>query len=161
MREDFSGTPDTNAQGFPLLPDGEYLCVLEQVRELSTKAGDLMWGLQFAVVGGEHQGAKVFDNLVFSDAAASRRKLIFKRLGYDVDQPFDVEVDDLLGKQVYLTVEEESYQDKVRNKVPFAGYRAVKELDLPDSDHEPPSSEFAVPGESPPMFDMPDQEVPF
>lgn len=147
-RVDYTDTPDN--QDFPILPEGEYLCEVENVGEGTTKAGDEMWSLRFRVLQSPYLGRCVFDNLVLSEhpQCKQRAKLIFKRLGFDVSQPLDVQPMDLMGKQVYLTVEEREYKGKRRNGVPFAGYRAV--------------GEEAKPAEvEPEKFDMPDEEVPF
>jgi len=122
---DFSTVDDV--QDFTPLPDGKYLCRLAEIEEASTQYGDEMWKLKFVVAKGPYQGRYIFDNLVFSEAAMKRVKLICSRLGLDVSGEIELTPSMLEGKVCYLTVETEDYEDqegktKSRNVVPFAGY---------------------------------------
>jgi len=69
-----------DVQDYSPLPEGKYLCELSEVEETSTQYGDEMWKLKFEVVDGEHIGRYIFDNMVFSEAALKRVKLICSRL---------------------------------------------------------------------------------
>ena len=79
------------------------------------------------VDSGPHRGRYIFDNMVFSDAALKRVKLICSRLGIDTSRELDLTPDLIKGRSCYVTVETEEYEDqegntKQRNVVPFAGY---------------------------------------
>ena len=122
---DFSTVED--AQDFSPLPEGKYLCRVAEVEEASTQYGDEMWKLRFVVAKGPCQGRYIFDNLVFSEAALKRVKLVCSRLGLDVSGEVELTPSLIKGKACYVTVETEEYEDaegatKVRNVVPFAGY---------------------------------------
>ena len=122
---DFNTVDD--AEDFSPLPDGQYLCRLQDVEEALTQHGDEMWKLRFVVAEGEHEDRYVFDNLVFSAAALKRVKLICSRLGLDVSGELDVTPELLQGRSCQITVDTETYEDeagktKRRNIVPFAGY---------------------------------------
>ena len=122
---DFNHVDDV--QDFSPLPDGQYLCRLAEVEEAATQYGDEMWKLRFVVESGPHRGRYIFDNMVFSDAALKRVKLICSRLGLDVSGELDVTPALIKGRTCYITVESEEYEDqegntKWRNVVPFAGY---------------------------------------
>ena len=124
-RIDFNTVDD--AEDFSPLPDGQYLCRLQDVEEALTQHGDEMWKLRFVVTEGEHEDRYVFDNLVFSPAALKRVKLICSRLGLDVSGELDVTPALLKGRSCQITVDTETYEDeagktKRRNIVPFAGY---------------------------------------
>ncbi len=112
---------------FSPVPPGKYLCRLAEIEEASTQFGDEMWKLRFEVAEGEYAGRYIYDNLVFSDAALKRVKLICSRLGLDTAREIDLTTKLLEGRTCLLTVEVEDYQDqegktKKRNVVPFAGY---------------------------------------
>ena len=131
-RIDFSTIED--AEDFAPLPEDKYFCHLTRVEEASTQYGDEMWKLRFTVASGAHQGRYIFDNMVFSDAAMKRVKLICSRLGMDVSQEIDVTPDLIKGKACYITVETEDYEDqegntKKRSIVPFAGYERADTAD--------------------------------
>jgi hypothetical protein len=124
-RIDFSKVDDV--QDFSPIPDGKYPCRLTDIEEASTNAGDEMWKMRFQVAEGPHAGRMIFDNLVFSDAAMKRAKLVCSRLGLDVSGELDLTPEKLKGRSCLLTVQTEEYEDqegrrRKRNVVPFAGY---------------------------------------
>ncbi len=124
-RIDFNNVDDV--QDFSPLPDGKYLCRVAEVEEAATQYGDEMWKLRFVVDSGPHRGRYIFDNMVFSDAAMKRVKLICSRLGLDISRELDLTPALIKGRSCYVTVETEEYEDqegntKRRNVVPFAGY---------------------------------------
>lgn len=127
---DFSKIDDV--QDFSPLPDGKYLCKLAGIEEASTQYGDEMWKLRFEVIKGEHTGRFIFDNLVFSEAAMKRVKLICSRLGLDVSSEIEITPELLEGRKCYVSVLTEEYEDnegnnKKRNVVPFAGYERAQD----------------------------------
>jgi hypothetical protein len=122
---DFTHIDDV--QDFTPIPPGRYLCKLVEIEEATTQYGDEMWKMRFQVVEGKHNGRFVFDNLVFSEAALKRVKLICSRLGLNVGGELDLTPEMLKNRTCYLTVQTEEYEDdegnqKPRNVVPFAGY---------------------------------------
>jgi hypothetical protein len=122
---DFSRVDDV--QDFSPLPDGKYLCEVSEIEETTTQYDDEMWKLKFEVAEGQHAGRFIFDNLVFSEAAMKRAKLICSRLGLDVSRELDLTPSLLKGRRCYISVLTEEYEDdegriKKRNVVPFAGY---------------------------------------
>jgi len=124
-RIDFSRVED--AKDFTPLPEGEYLCRVDSIEEALTGAGDEMWKVRLAVVGGEYKGRYIFDNLVFSEKALKRAKFVCRCLGVDVSGEVDLTTEMIIGKQANVRVEIEEYVDdegkeKARNRVPFAGY---------------------------------------
>ena len=127
---DFDKVDDV--QDFSPLPEGQYFCRLAEVEEASTQYGDEMWKLRFAVAAGQYQGRYIFDNLVFSEAALKRVKLICSRLGLDVSGQLDLTPSSIKNRTCNVTVEVEEYEDnegktKKRNVVPFAGYERADE----------------------------------
>jgi len=142
---DFSHVDD--AQDFSPLPAGKYLCRLSEIEEASTQHGDEMWKLRFEVIKGPSAGRLIFDNLVFSEAALKRAKLICSRLGLDVSKELDLTPELIKGRLAILTVDTEPYEDaegrkKQRNTVPFAGYERASESDAaPDAAAETEDSD--------------------
>lgn len=122
---DFNTIED--AEDFSPIPEGKYACRMAEIEEASTKHGDEMWKLRLEVVEGPHAGRYLFDNLVFSQAAMKRVKLICSRLGIDVSGEVDLTPAMLKGRPCRVAVETEEYEDhegrrRKRNVVPFAGY---------------------------------------
>ncbi len=125
---DFSHIDDV--QDFTPIPAGKYLCKLVEIEEATTQYGDEMWKMRFQVVEGKHTGRYVFDNLVFSEAALKRVKLVCARLGLNVAGELDLTPELLKNRTCFLTVQTEEYEDdegkqKMRNVVPFAGYESA------------------------------------
>ncbi len=149
VKIDFSRIDDH--EEFSPLPEGTYRCRLDNVEEASTKHGDEMWRLRFSVVDGDQSGRRVFDNMVFSDAAVKRAKLICSRLGVDVSGEVDLTPGMIIGRECAVSVEIEEYEDgegktKRRNVVPYAGYEAADTEDGghaagSDTDSEEPDDE--------------------
>jgi len=122
---DFSKIDDV--QDFSPLPEAKYLCRLSEIEEATTQYGDELWKLRFEVIEGEHAGRCIFDNMVFSQAAMKRVKLICSRLGLDVTGELDLTPETLIGRTAWVEAQIEEYEDsqgkkKKRNVVPFAGY---------------------------------------
>ena len=129
---DFSKIDDV--QDFSPLPAGKYPCKLVEVEEARTQYDDEMWKLRFQVASGQYAGRFIFDNLVFSEAAIKRAKLICSRMGINVSGELNLTTDMLKGRACQVTVDVEDYEDKEgktkkRNVVPFAGYERSGQTD--------------------------------
>jgi len=112
---------------FTPLEEDTYLCRLAEVEEATTQFGDELWKLRWVVAEGPYQGRFIFDNMVFSEAALKRVKLICSCLGLEVSGEVDITPELIKGRMCYVTVEveEEEVEEgkiKSRNVVPFAGY---------------------------------------
>lgn len=120
-----------DAEDFTPLPDGEYLCSLEDVEETTTKErGDDLWRLKWRVEQEVGHGRIIFDQLVFSAGGLKRVKLVLKRLGFNVDGPLELSPEDFKGIEAHLTVRGKTYtrNDGTTghgNEVEFGGYRAA------------------------------------
>jgi len=129
---DFSKVDDV--QDFVQLPDGKYLCQVNEIEEATTQYADEMWKIRFEVIEGKYAGRFIFDNMVFSEAAMKRVKFICSRLGLKVSGELDLTPGLLEGRKCYVSVLSEKYKNsegkiKKRNVVPFAGYEEVKNND--------------------------------
>lgn len=123
-----------DVQDFTPVPEGEYMVKVADVTEDETQYGDDIWGLKLEIINGEYSGRYVFDNMVFSEKALKRVKLICSRLGIDTSGTVDLTPDMLMDKQCavdvviteYITHNEEgAEQKKKKNSIPFAGYKRV------------------------------------
>ncbi len=125
---DFSRVEETH--DFSPVPKGKYNCKLVDIEETNTQQGHEMWKLKFEIIEGVHAGRYIYDNMVFSEAALKRAKLICARLGLDTSREVNLTPKLLEGRNCILTVEQEDYEDqdgnpKKRNIVAFAGYERV------------------------------------
>jgi hypothetical protein len=122
---DFSNI--SNAADFDPLPDGQYQVKLADIETDRTKHDDVMWKLRWKVEGGEFCGRLIFDNMVFTEKAMPRVKMICACCGIDVSGELDLQPEMLLDKQVFVHVFQEQYKDdkdqeKTRNGIPYRGY---------------------------------------
>lgn len=127
-RVDFPNISDS--ANYPPVPVGDYVCQLTDIEIDQTRNGDVMWKLRWAVQGGEYGGRLLFDNMVFSEKALSRVKLICECCGLDTSGPVDLEPTMLLDKQALVSTYTEEYTDdqgrtKTTNRIPFDGYSFV------------------------------------
>lgn len=116
---------------FPLIPEGSYHCVIEDVKDGTTKDGkSRMWSVRFKILTGDYADKCLFTNLVHNDGGLGNLKKLYSVLGYDVNADVDrqLEVDDILGRQLEVITEHQEYNGKMQNKVPYAGYEAVAEI---------------------------------
>lgn len=130
---DFEGVEDV--KDFSPIPKDKYPCIVDQVVEKKTTNDDEMWRLKWKVLSGKYEGRTFFDNMVFSEAAMKRVKLICSRLGLDVSGKISLTTDMVEGAKALVSVEVEDYDaedddgnpvTKQRNTVPFAGYERLK-----------------------------------
>ncbi len=118
------------ASEYTPIPDGTVVpCTCDEVTPKKTKSGEDMWSIKWAVISGEYEGKSFYDNLVFTEAAMNRVKMVAKRVArIDVDAgPFDFEPNHLIGKRAQIEVEINEYSDKEgkkkrNNRPTYAGY---------------------------------------
>lgn len=105
---------------YKTVPAGVYLVKVSDMAVDRTKAGDEMWKCTFEIVenGNEFFGQKLFDNVVFSEKAMNRAKLIFEGFGLDVSDGLrEYSIDDLLGTYGKVQVSHiETYTNKERKE---------------------------------------------
>jgi hypothetical protein len=154
MRIDFRGV---NPSQKGLLPDGWYHVEVKSVQPKQASSGLEYWRVEFLVRDGGHAGARVFDNLFFSEKALPRLKIALSGLGLPHDGVVEVVSEDLVGRRAWIEVKSQEGTDrKVRNVVTFGGYK-------PDAQTTPGESTAGsqVPAGSVQAQASPDEEVPF
>jgi len=148
VKVNFDTIPDQD--DFAPLPAGEYLCEVDHVEEKETKNEDPMWKIQHKIIqDGVHYGRYIWDNLIFSDNenAKKRYKLVLGRLGLNTGLPGEQELHPEMidGRKSWVTVNLIPYEDgrkdndgnpKMKNDVPFAGYRRFDGNDVPGGQQE-------------------------
>jgi len=115
------------------LPEGHYLCRVADIEEQVTKRGDPMWKVQLVVTAGAHAKRRIFDRVVFSEAARDRLALFCEAFGIEPSGAVDIQPDLFLGKACFVAVQPREYTDasgetRTTSEVPYNGYRrAVRE----------------------------------
>lgn len=97
------------------LPDDTYEC---KVLEINPKQGSKSAYLQviYEVVDGEHEGRKIYDNVMIEGAAAWQfcdwwEALTGTTLDVDDLDEFDFDTDDVVGEALGITTEQEEYPE--------------------------------------------------
>lgn len=107
-----------------LLPEDDYKV---EVEEVEMKEGDKAPYLAFTfkVVDGKHAGALIWDNASTSEKSLWRLRSLLEALGVEVpDDEMDIEVDDLVGREMIAVVAHEKDAD-YGTKAKLADFYAV------------------------------------
>lgn len=101
-----------------ILPEEDYLLEVTEVEQDEGDKGPyLRW--KFEVAEGKHKGSKPKDHITsFAENALFNLRGVLEALGVDIpDEPFDIEMDELVGLQCMGTIEHETYQGRKQNKI--------------------------------------------
>lgn len=126
-----------DVQDFTPPPPGDYLVEVEDIQAEETQAGDDMFKMKLKILEGEFEGKFLFDNIVFSEKAMPRAKMIASRFGFDVSKDFELTEDMLIGQRAIVTVDRiESYEKAEGGtgqsaRIAFAGYAECPEEHKP------------------------------
>ncbi len=127
MEFDFSGVEEGSS--LVTIPEGVYVCRVDEVRERKNRDGTETWGIKLVVAEGHYSGrTAAWDNLVWDEFGASKIKMILRILGFDVSGKVNLEPKDLEGRLIKVKVKAQPYKDPVtgntilRNRVLPNGY---------------------------------------
>jgi hypothetical protein len=127
---DFSEVPEP--ESYLSIPAGEYRCRIGEVRVATTRDGHERWALRLEVADGDYAGrTAAWDGLVWSERGLPRIKYFLTRLGIQAEGRVRLEPDELLGREIQATLEEEEREDPLsgrrvlRLRVPYLGYERV------------------------------------
>ena len=101
---------------------GEYLFKIYEVNEKTSQAGNDYWQVKVE----SKEGIKVCDNLMFNGKAAGKTLAFLTALGLADGENFptdDIEVDDVLGKMLYINVVKDKDSDFLKFPWNNSGYK--------------------------------------
>lgn len=106
-----------DVQGRIDIPENEYLVKVSGVNtEEGDKAPYLSW--QFEVAEGKSEGGTLYLNTSLSKKALWNLKTLLEALGVEIpDEDFEIEEDDMMGLELMVSVELETYEGKKRPKI--------------------------------------------
>lgn len=107
----------TDVQTRKTLPEGDYEVEVVSVEEAEgQKAAYLKWTLR--VTTGKYSGTQIWNNTSLSPASLWNLRANLEALGYEIPMGvFNLNLDDLKGLTMGISVEHEKYQGKTRAKV--------------------------------------------
>ncbi len=150
IEEDFGDFDWDSTEGgkFPPLPEGWYPVRISKVavKTVDGKKGEFQkLTLTMQVLGGEHKGRLIFDDVILNDKPGSkkRRAIIWRRLGLVQKgaQRAAISEEDLVGRQCAVEIKVEDYPRRdgtqgTKNVVTFAGYKPIEEVGSEESPDE-------------------------
>jgi len=92
----------SEAKSFDPIPEGMYLCSIEKAKPKSTRKGQAMLNVCYNVEDGDYTGQKIFTNVMLEGAGAGFGAALLKAV--KIDPTEDFEPDDLIGKELMVTV---------------------------------------------------------
>jgi hypothetical protein len=127
-------------EGRILVPEGDYLVSVAEVTVEKGSAADyIKWKCEIA--DGDYEGKALFYNTSLAPQALWNLRTWLEALGSEVpDDEMDLDLDDLVGEQLVVTVEHESYEGKRQAKIVDcqSANGAAKTEDEDDEDDEKP-----------------------
>ena len=134
MQYDFSTVEERDS--FVTVPEGVYVCKVEEVRPGLAKDGSARWSLRLNVDEGELGGRTAgWDSITWSERGIFRVKHVLEALGFDVAGTVEIEPADLVGRRAKVQFELEQWEDplsgktQVRLRVPYLGFAPCDPLD--------------------------------
>lgn len=124
-----------------LLPEDDYLVEVEEATEGESSSGNPMITFVFAVSEGKHKGAKLWLYCPLEEKSLWKLRGVLEALGEEVpDDEMDIELDDLIGKELMAVVSHESYDGAKRAKlVDFYAVGEGDDAEDDDDEEETPS----------------------
>jgi len=132
---DFTGV---EAGGRPC-PDGTFKCEVQSISQEESSTGNPMLVAKFKVLQGKGKGAIIYDNLSLQPQALFRLKALCEALGIEADAATDLDLDEFVGQEVVIDVENETYEDKKRPRA--AGYSSPDSASEKEEDSDEDESE--------------------
>jgi hypothetical protein len=130
MQFDFSTVEDRDS--FVTVPEGVYVCKIEEVRVGNSKDGSERWSLRLGVAEGKFAGRTAgWDSITWSERGIYRVKKVLEALGIEANGPVEIEHTDLVGLLARVQLDLEQWEDplsgrtQIRLRVPYLGYSAV------------------------------------
>jgi hypothetical protein len=110
-----------------LVPEGEYVCGIDNIQEKQTKAGDTMWSVRFRIVEGQFANRCLFELWVFAATTLPRISKILSVFDMKNKGEVAIEPTAFIGKKCLLTIVHKTNDDITREVVKYWGYKRYQE----------------------------------
>lgn len=116
--------------GAEILPAGRHTCKVAEAKESVSSGGHDQIELELEATDGEFVGASIRDWIVITPATLGKVRQVLEAASVSIPEgEFKLDVQSLVGSLVAVTVREEEYDGKTRNRV--KAYDHPKETDVP------------------------------
>ena len=100
------------------LADGTYTAKIESIEEEESSEGNPMLSMKFRVTGKKGKGVLLYHNISLLPQALFRLRQLYEAIGEEWQESvFDIDLDDLVDKELKIRVVNETYEGKERPKV--------------------------------------------
>jgi sRNA-binding protein len=155
---DFTGVES----GGRACPDGTFKAEITSAVEEESSTGNPMVVAKFKILSGKGKGALIYDNLSLQPQALFRLKALCEAVGIEADGAADIDLDELVGEEILVDVENETYEGKKRPRA--VGYAALdseaEEEESKDDDEDEESEDEDADDEDDEAEDEDEDETP-
>lgn len=137
----------TGVESYTRASEGIHTAKIASIELTQSQGGDDMLKIAYEIIKGEDKGCKVFDNIVLTEKALWKLKLLLQAIGMKADGKVALDLDKMEGKICDITVIHEEYNGQLRAKVSEvtkAG-SATTEADIDEDDEEEDDEEEETP----------------
>ena len=139
MPEDIGRDEPAPEGGFTLIPAGtvaEAECIMAEER--TSSGGKPQMQLTWRIIGHEFKNRRIWDDLCFVDGRKTRSKAVCATLGIVLSAEAALLPSAFVGKRAVITIVQDTYKGKTKNKVAFDGVAPAAPADgspvTPDAD---------------------------
>ena len=128
----------TGVESYTRASEGIHTAKIASIELTQSQGGDDMLKITYEIIKGEDKGCKVFDNIVLTEKALWKLKLLLQAIGMKADGKVALDLDKMEGKICDIDVIHEEYNGQLRAKVSEvtkAG-SATTEADIDEDDEE-------------------------
>ena len=116
---------DTTKKEYKPLPDGDYICIVDNVEETETSVGEKAWSIKFKVAEGKYEGRYLFDKINVENPKKMQKLKALYTVVFGSKLPSEIMESDLIDEKILVTTTIETYNGKEKNTIGFDGYHEV------------------------------------
>lgn len=121
----------SEVHGLEPVPAGTYAAEVVFAQEGHSKAGQPKIDIRYKIIGGEYDGRQILDTLSFHPQALWRTKLTLQAMGFSKDFNGEVTPEDLIGREVTITVAVEASKEVDEHGDPYPDRNKVTKIKGP------------------------------
>lgn len=122
-------------KAFKTIPEGPYRLKITSAEKGESSNDNETINWEFEVVGGEHEGSKLWYTTVLTDKSLWKLRELLEAAGQEVpDDEMDIDLDDLIDSELGAIVFHEEYEGKNRAKI--GDFIAADEVEADDDEDD-------------------------
>lgn len=127
--------PDlSKVEGRVTVPEGDYRVKVDEITEHEGNVANY-YKWSFEIIEGDYKGKKLFYNTSLAEQSLWNLRSLLESLGIDdFDGDMELDLEDLIGRELMVTVEHDSYEGKKQAKV--VDFTAIADDDEEEEEEE-------------------------